>query len=127
MAIKLAVLKSGEDIIADVSDLLMDKRVVGYTFKNPATVRFLDPESIYFPDRDIDIVFAPWIPLTSQKEIPVAPDWIITLVDPLPQVIDKYKEGLKNGITDQNSDLDDESSTDLASDGSDCLTGRTRL
>ena len=120
MAIKLAVFKSGEDINADVRDLLMDKRVVGYTFKNPATVRFLDPESIYFPDRDIDIVFAPWIPLTSQKEIPVAPDWIITLVDPLPQVIDKYKEGLKNGITDQNSDLDDESSTDLASDGSDC-------
>lgn len=96
MAIKLAVLKSGEDVIADVKELIMDKRIVGYTFTNPATVRFLDPDSIYFPDRDIDIAFAPWIPLTVEKEIPVAPDWIITLVEPIPQVIEKYNDGLKD-------------------------------
>lgn len=113
MSIKLAVLKSGEDVIADVKELLMNERVVGYTFSNPATVRFLDPESIYFPNKNIDIVFAPWIPLSAEKEIPVAPDWIITLVDPIPQVVEKYKEGLKNGKPDQNSSADKQLNSDI--------------
>lgn len=120
MTIKLAVLKSGEDVIADVKELIMNERVVGYSFNNPATVRFLDPESIYFPDRNIDIVFAPWIPLSAQKDVPVSPDWIITLVDPIPQVTEKYKEGLKNGKTNKVSDTDEQHDSCLASDGSEC-------
>jgi hypothetical protein len=120
MSIKLAVLKSGEDVIADVKELVMKERVVGYTFNNPATIRFLDPESIYFPDKNIDIVFAPWIPLSAQKEVPVAPDWIITLVDPIPQVVEKYKEGLKNGKANQGFDSNEQLNSDLAADGSEC-------
>lgn len=119
MAIKLAVLKSGEDVIADVGELVMGERVVGYTFKNPATVRFLDPQVLY-EKRDIDIVFTPWIPLTSQKDIPVAPDWIITLVDPIPQVIQKYKEGIKNAESSEVSETSKSGSACLASDGSEC-------
>ena len=124
MAIKLAVLKSGEDIIADVKELLMDKRIVGYTFTNPATIRFLDPDSIYFPDRDIDIAFAPWIPLSAEKEIAVAPDWIITIVEPIPQVIEKYKEGIKDGKR-QRSDNDESRSVDQSNTGSGVGFGST--
>jgi hypothetical protein len=126
MAIKLAVLKSGEDVIADVKELILRDRIVGYTFINPATVRFLNPESIYFPEENIDIVFAPWIPLTSQKEVPVAPDWIITLVDPIPQVIEKYKEGVNNGRS-QSSDSDERAEIDKSSSGNGFGVGRTGL
>ena len=124
MAIKLAVLKSGEDVIADVKELILRDRIVGYTFINPATVRFLDPESIYFPDRDIDVVFGPWIPLTSQKEIPIAPDWIITLVDPIPQVIEKYKEGVNNARS-KSSSSGEQPETDKSSSGDGVGIGRT--
>ena len=117
--IKLAVLKSGEDIIADVSELVMGERVIGYTFKNPAAVSFLDPQALY-EQRDLDIIFAPWIPLTSQKEIPVAPDWIITLVDPIPQVIQKYKEGIKDATSSKVPETSESGGADLASDGSEC-------
>jgi hypothetical protein len=117
--IKLAVLKSGEDVVADVSELVIGERVIGYTFKNPAAVSFLDPQALY-EQRDLDIVFAPWIPLTSQKEIPVAPDWIITLVDPIPQVVLKYKEGVKNAESSEVPETSDSGSADLASDGSEC-------
>jgi hypothetical protein len=120
MSIKLAVLKSGEDVIADVKELMMNERVVGYIFEKPATVRFLDPQSIYFPDKSIDIVFAPWIPLSAQKEIPVDPDWVITLVDPIPQVIEKYKDGLKNGKANQSSHFSEQLNSPLAADGSEC-------
>lgn len=112
MAIKLAVLKSGEDVIADVKELVIGERVIGYTFVNPATVRFLDPQALYEKGRDIDIVFAPWIPLTSQKEIPVAPDWIITLVEPIPQVTQKYKEGIKDGQSSNSNEQLDPDLTD---------------
>ena len=124
MAIKLAVLKSGEDVIADVKELILRDRIVGYTFINPATVRFLDPESIYFPDRDIDVVFGPWIHLTSQKEIPIAPDWIITLVDPIPQVIEKYKEGVNNARS-KSSSSGEQPETDKSSSGDGFGIGRT--
>ena len=32
MSIKLAVLKSGEDIIADVKELIVEENIVGYLF-----------------------------------------------------------------------------------------------
>ena len=39
MSIKLAVLKSGEDIIADVKEIIAeDKNVVGYLLNNPHSV-----------------------------------------------------------------------------------------
>ena len=126
MTIKLAVLKSGEDVIADVKELILKGRIVGYTFINPATVRFLNPESIYFPEEGIDIVFAPWIPLSAQKEVPVAPDWIITLVDPIPQVIDKYKEGIKDGRS-KGSSSDNKSEVDKSSSGDGIGVGGTGL
>ena len=73
-----------------------------------------------YEQRDLDIVFAPWIPLTSQKEIPVAPDWIITLVDPIPQVIQKYKEGIKDATSSKVPETSESGGVDLASDGSEC-------
>ena len=38
MSIKLAVLKSGEDIIADVKELIVEENIVGYLFDNPHAV-----------------------------------------------------------------------------------------
>ena len=40
MSIKLAVLKSGEDIIADVKELIVEENIVGYLFNNPHCSNF---------------------------------------------------------------------------------------
>jgi hypothetical protein len=35
---------------------------------------------------------APWIVLTSDKQIPVPPDWIVTIVEPIETVKEMYEE-----------------------------------
>jgi len=43
MTIKLALLKSGEDIISDISEMLMDDKVIGYYMTKPCVVKMLKP------------------------------------------------------------------------------------
>ena len=47
MTIKLLLLKSGEDVIADVSEMIMgegdEKRVIGYHLDKPCVIRMQNP------------------------------------------------------------------------------------
>ena len=44
MSVKLVMLKSGEDIIADVKELKTEEGIVGYYFHNPLIVKTYHPE-----------------------------------------------------------------------------------
>ena len=45
MTVKLALLKSGEDVIADIAEMVVDEKVVGYVFDQPGTVILIgDPD-----------------------------------------------------------------------------------
>ena len=44
MSIKLVMLKSGEDIIADVKEIKSNEEVVGYYFDDPLIVRISESE-----------------------------------------------------------------------------------
>ena len=45
MSIKLVMLKSGEDIIADVKEIKsVEQEIVGYYFHNPLIVKMYQPE-----------------------------------------------------------------------------------
>ena len=39
MTVKLSLLKSGEDVIADIQEMILDDKVVGYFFVNPCVVK----------------------------------------------------------------------------------------
>ena len=65
-------------------------------------------------DRNVGVNFTPWISLTSDKEIPVRPDWIVTVVTPVKE-IEKLYEEMINGQDDQ-SDSTDEQSDSAESD-----------
>ena len=53
MTIKLMLFKSGEDIIADVSEMCLgeddDRRVIGYRLEKPCIVKMRNPPDV---DRD---------------------------------------------------------------------------
>ena len=92
MTVKLALLKSGEDVISNIHEMVVGeenspddpKRVVGYFFENPCIVKILAQESgLKTPCK---LQLTPWMPLTNEKKIPVAPDWVITIVEPMPQL-----------------------------------------
>ena len=45
MSVKLVMLKSGEDIIADVKELKSEQDVVGYYFQDPLVVKMYEEKT----------------------------------------------------------------------------------
>jgi hypothetical protein len=98
MAVKLLVLKSYEDVIADVKEMLSGDKVVGYILTNPYTTRLenTDPPSVSF---------YPYVPLSADKSIPIPCDWVVSIVEPLEDVKKSYMEKLN--AKPENSDSEE--------------------
>ena len=103
MSVKLVMLKSGEDIIADVKELKSEQDVVGYYFDNPLIVKMYQPEEPTVLNEEgstrqyaskISVQFYPWIPLTEESKIPCSADWVVTIVEPVQNVKALYQERL---------------------------------
>jgi len=96
MSIKLALLKSGETIISDVKELISDDKVCGYLFTKPHKVEVrksvLLVEEHENTKGDLEVSLSPWIILTSDEQIPVPPDWIVTILEPIKNIKQMYEE-----------------------------------
>jgi hypothetical protein len=99
MSIKLVLLKSGETIVSDAKELISNEKVCGYLFENPHRVDvrktiLLVEESEESNDTggDLEVILTPWIILTSDKQISVPPDWIVTIVEPIQTIKEMYEE-----------------------------------
>ena len=97
MSVKLAVLKSGESIISDIKEIISEEKVVGYLFENPCVVAY--DNSIYLaedanPDTptQFQVTLTPLILFTEDTQIPVRPDWIVTVVNPAPKLKELYED-----------------------------------
>ena len=103
MSVKIALLKTGENIICDAKELIVDEKVCGYLFVKPHKVLverpvLLTENTEEFGDT-ISITLSPWIPLTDDTQIPVDPSFVVTLVEPIKTIKDMYLEkigGLDN-------------------------------
>ena len=114
MTVKLSLLKSGEDVIADIEEMVLDEKVVGYFFNDPCVVKLLAKDAGNSGKTPCQLQLTPWLPLTQEKKIPVAPDWVITMVEPMPQLKKMYEDGVLNdgGQDDQSHILDDDTTID---------------
>ena len=121
MTVKFLLLKSGEDIIANVNELSIEEKTVGYLLEKPYIVKInsgnISLESEETQENKVSIVFYPYIPLTSQREIPIPSDWVITIVEPIEQLKRMYEEKttktLKNGKQDnKTTSIDKQSDSD---------------
>ena len=98
MSIKIALLKSGESVIADIKELIQEEKICGYLFKKPyvttlsPTYGFLTEESKEGGDNEMNISFSPWIPFTMDEEMLVKPDWVVTVVNPAGEIVKLYEE-----------------------------------
>ena len=101
MSVKLVMLKSGEDIIADVKELKSEQEVVGYYFQDPLIVKMYHPEEPTVLNEDgssrqyeskISVQFYPWIPLSKESRIPCSADWVVTIVEPVKNIKKLYQE-----------------------------------
>ena len=96
MSIKIALLKSGENIISDAKELVSDDKVCGYLFQKPHLVEWNVPtflvENQGESSGELEISLSPWIVLAKDEKIPVTKDWVVTIVDPVDSIIEMYKE-----------------------------------
>ena len=95
MSIKLAILKSGEQVIADAKELVSDEQVRGYLFTQPHKVVTAQPLLLTEEeqeDNSLEVTLSPWIILSADKEVVVPTDWVVTVVDPIASVVKMYQE-----------------------------------
>ena len=110
MTVKLVLLKSGEDIIADVSEMVVGEegneesppRVIGYYLNRPCVVKMQDTRNL--PELTIgneqkagySVSLFPWMPLSKEDKIPIPADWMITMVEPVTKLAQMYDEDIVN-------------------------------
>jgi hypothetical protein len=100
MSIKLAILKSGEQVIADIKEYVDEtQRVVSLLFSDPYIVRFLTPELLVEGVMENEesnvshkVSFSPWIVISEDTSMTVPVDWIVTIVEPIGWVKKSYEE-----------------------------------
>tara|TARA_R100000664_G_C2626614_1_gene58174 strand:+ start:60 stop:416 length:357 start_codon:yes stop_codon:yes gene_type:complete len=118
MTIKLALLKSGEDVIADIAEMVVEEKVVGYVFEKPGVVKLIgDPIKEGKNKSPYKIQITPWMPLSRDQKIPVVADWVITITEPIDQLKEMYEKGTKkNGNQEPEVVSTGEQSDDSESD-----------
>ena len=118
MTIKLMLLKSGEDVIADATEMRVgteeESQVIGYHLNKPCVVKMRDPNLVKEEgprkESGFSVSLFQWMPLTSQETIPVPADWLITMVEPVENLKEMYVEDIVNyGKDDQSDSTDDDS------------------
>lgn len=91
MAIKLAVVKTGEQIVTKVEEMLLEDKVVGYFFIKPCLVKTSEPKvNEETGGASFDIKLSPWIALGKGIRFPVPLDWIVTFIDPVDELYKMY-------------------------------------
>ena len=126
MTIKLLILKSGEDVIADVSEMVVGsgeeegkQRTIGYFLNKPCVVKMRNPvigDSEKGPSDTkkgaaFEVSLYPWMPLTKDETIPMTVDWVITMVEPLDKLKEMYIRDVVNGGKNSQSNSADEQAT----------------
>ena len=121
MTIKLALLKSGEDIITDITEMRVgddepNSKVVGYFFDKPCVVKMRNPQSQASDGNTqkagFEVSLFPWMPLSADTRIPVTADWLITMVEPTAKLKEMYIEDVVNGPNSKNSVSNNKSDSD---------------
>ena len=110
MSIKLAILKSGETVISDAKELIADDVICGYLLTDPHIVDTRKSMLLTEESQDsgnVEISLVPWIMLTSERKVPIAKDWIVTIVEPIDTVKKIYEEKV-NGQDNQTDSSDEQ-------------------
>ena len=100
MSIKVVMLKSGEDVIADVKEIYVDDNVVGYQINRPYIVKLFEKQQMLLNENveenlGYDILFTPWAPLSADKTFIIPAEWVVTIYEPHDDVKKSYNNKME--------------------------------
>ena len=97
MSIQLALLKSGEEVIADIKEFRnSDDQLVSYFFGNPYAIRISHPEPQLLTEGTKPVkqeaIYYKWMSLSKDDNIIVDKDWIVCITDPIDSIKQNYED-----------------------------------
>ena len=111
MTVKVLLLKSGEDIIADVQEMISsEEQVMGYLLTKPCAIKIRTKskeDGQKTPETHVQMF--PWMSLAKEKVIPITADWVVTIVTP----VDKIKEMYETDVLTTYGGEEDDQVTNL--------------
>ena len=123
MTVKILLLKSGEDVIADLKEMVSpDEKVIGYFLTKPCVVKLIPKDSEDKSKKETAIQMYPWMPLAKEKDIPLPTDWVVTIVTPIEKVEQMYKEDVLNAKPINHEEILNGKTTDKTNSSSQSTT-----
>ena len=105
MTIQIALLKSGEEVIADIKEFRdSDENLVSYLFSEPYCIKIQTREVLIEADNapsKHELIFYKWMGLSKDKDLIVNKDWIVCIADPHESILESYgkrADGRNNAI-----------------------------
>jgi hypothetical protein len=123
MSIKIVLLRSGEQIISDVHEIVgEDDKSVAYSLTRPCTIHMKRISSEDFivsgEPTSFDISLYPWVPLSTNENIVVPIDYPVGFADPIDQLVKMYTvkvlDVLKEKENDQTDNVDEQPDSGVA-------------
>ena len=111
MSIKLALLKSGEEVIADISEFRQEETdiLVSYLFRKPYCIK-IKTSQVLVEDKSKEkheLAYYKWMTLSKDSDIFVNKDWVVCITEPLDLVKKNYEDkmnGRRSNDTDGSTD-----------------------
>ena len=110
MSIQLTLLKSGEEVIADIKEIRQEEtdELVSYLFKDPYCVKIKTTQVLVEQETrpKHQLAYYKWMSLSKDNDIIVNKDWVVCITDPLDTVKNNYEEkvnGRRSNDTDRSS------------------------
>ena len=106
--IKLVFTRDGDNIICDLQEAV-DKETgkrQAYIMTVPYKVWIIDqPDSQVdletFEDQEVKIRYTPWNPFTIDQKIAITPDYVISVMEPSPSILQTYLSNVRAKTGDQ--------------------------
>ena len=111
MSIKLALLKSGEEVIADISEFRQEETdiLVSYLFRKPYCIK-IKTSNVLVEDKSKEkhqLAYYKWMTLSKDDDIIVNKDWVVCITEPLDSIKKNYEDrmnGRRSNDTDGSTD-----------------------
>jgi hypothetical protein len=93
--IKIVLLKSRQQIICKISELLNEETQEPLCFlvEVPLAIYYNNSEKENSPD--VTIMFQQWMPFSSSLQFRIPFDYVVTIGEPKEQILEKYIETIK--------------------------------
>ena len=109
MSVQLALLKSGEEVIADIKEFRnSDDELVSYLFKEPYTIKIKTSQLLVEEEGTPkhEVIYYKWMSLSKDTDIIVTKDWVVCITDPLDSITKSYKERMNGRGNDSDGSTD---------------------